>query len=224
MNNGPPAFSPDETGRRSVDENSRHRTAIGAAVTPTDPERDGLVYSVDTTHGNRFEIVRTSGQLRVGSAADLDRELRETYEVTVSVSDPFNPAVTQRVTITIEDVNEPPVAEGDSITTREATPAAIHVLTNDSDPESADLSVTAPTTTRNAGLVVEPIGIILHGPNTNFNGQDSFTYRITDGTHRATATVVVIVTPVNDAPEFSPAPVELEVAKASEAGDNVASP
>ena len=114
VNNGPPAFSPDETGRRSVDENSRHRTAIGAAVTATDPERDGLVYSIDTTHGNRFEIVRTSGQLRVGSAADLDRELRETYEVTVSVSDPFNPPVTQRVTVTIEDVNEPPVAEGDS--------------------------------------------------------------------------------------------------------------
>ena len=221
VNNGPPAFSPDETGRRSVDENSRHRTAIGAAVTAIDPERDGLVYGIDTTHGNRFEIVRTSGQLRVGSAADLDRELRETYEVTVSVSDPFNPAVTQRVTITIEDVNEPPVAEGDSITTPEDTPAAIHVLTNDSDPEFADLSVTAPTTTRNASLAVEPSGIILFGPKANFNGQDSFTYQITDGTHRATATVIVIVTPVNDAPEFSTDPVELEVAKAAEAGDNV---
>ena len=146
VDNDPPTFSPDETGQRSVDENSRHRTAIGAAVTATDPERDGLVYSIDTNHGNRFEIVRTSGQLRVGSAADFDRELRDTYEVTVSVSDPFNPPVTQRVTVTIEDVNEPPVAEDDSITTPEDMPAAIHVLTNDSDPEFADLSVTAPTT------------------------------------------------------------------------------
>ena len=221
VDNDPPTFSPDETGQRSVDENSRHLIAIGLPVEATDPESDRLVYSIDTTHENRFEVGRRSGQLRVGSAADLDRELRETYEVTVSVSDPFNPPVTQRVTVTIEDVNEPPVAEGDSITTREDTPAAIHVLTNDSDPEFADLSVTAPTTTRNASLVVEPSGIILYGPNTNFNGQDSFTYQITDGTHRATATVIVVVTPVNDAPEFSTGPVELEVAKAAEAGDNV---
>ena len=199
----------------------RHRTAIGAAVTAIDPERDGLVYGIDTNHGNRFEIVRTSGQLRVGSAADLDRELRETYEVTVSVSDPFNPPVTQRVTVTIEDVNEPPVAVGDSITTREDTPTAIHVLTNDSDPEFADLSVTAPTTTRNAGLVVEPSGIILYGRIPTSTARTVSRTRSQMEPTGATATVIVIVTPVNDAPEFSPDPVELEVAKDAEAGDNV---
>ena len=110
--NDPPTFSYTEPVLRTVDENSRPGTAIEGPVEATDPEHDRLVYSIDTTHGNRFEIVRTSGQLRVGSAANLDHETGSTYSVTVSVSDPFNPAVTQRVTINVTDVNEAPVVSG----------------------------------------------------------------------------------------------------------------
>ena len=224
IDNDPPSFPTSETGQRNVAENSQHRTAISPAVEAVDPDNDRLSYSIDTTHDNKFEIDRNTGLLRVGSAANLDREMRDTYSLTVTATDPLSESATQHVTIAIDDVNEPPMAEGDSITTREDTPAAIHVLANDWDPEFADLTVTAPASTRNAGLVVEPSGIILYGPKANFNGQDSFTYRISDGTHRATATVIVVVTPVNDAPEFSADPVELEVVKDAEAGDNVGKP
>ena len=89
-----PTNPPDETGQRSVDENSRH--SIGAAV--TDPE---------TTRLQPTPLTKSRGQLRVGSAANLDHET-----VVVSVSDPFNPAVTQRVTINVTDVNEAPVVSG----------------------------------------------------------------------------------------------------------------
>ncbi|NEU06692.1 hypothetical protein GZH53_00050, partial [Flavihumibacter sp. R14] len=38
-------------------------------------------------------------------------------------------------------------------------------------------------------------------PNANFNGTDSFTYKVSDGTLESNiATVTLTVTPVNDAP------------------------
>ena len=110
--NDPPTFSYTEPVLRTVDENSRRGTAIEGPVEATDPEHDRLVYSIDNTHDNKFEIDRNTGQLRVGSAANLDHETGSTYSVTVSVSDPFNPAVTQRVTINVTDVNEAPVVSG----------------------------------------------------------------------------------------------------------------
>ena len=44
----------------------------------------------------------------------------------------------------------------------------------------------------------------IYTPDTNFNGEDSFTYRTYDGDlYSEAATVTITVTPVNDAPEFS---------------------
>ena len=128
------------------------------------------------------------------------------------------------VTITITDVNEPPVAVPDSITIFEDTPTSINVLENDSDPEDAALTVTAPQRTTKAILTVQPDGVILYDPNANVNGQDSFTYQITDGTHSATATVIVVIQPVNDAPEFPDLPVVREVAASAPEGTKVGPP
>src|SRR5204863_168565 len=44
-------------------------------------------------------------------------------------------------------------------------------------------------------------GSVTYTPNTNFNGPDSFTFLVSDGTtNSAPATLSITVTPVNDAP------------------------
>ena len=43
-------------------------------------------------------------------------------------------------------------------------------------------------------------GTFTYTPNANFNGTDSFTYRVTDGATSDTATVTITVAAVNDAP------------------------
>ncbi len=222
--NLPPEFPSEETGQRSVPENSLHRTIIVKPVSATDPNMDRLTYGIDTTHNNKFEIDRDSGQLRVGSAANLDHETKDSYNLTVTATDPSTASASQIVTITIEDVNEPPVANEDSTTIREDSPTSITVLANDMDPEKADLMVTAPDRTSHATLIVQSDGTILYTPNLNFDKQDKFSYQVSDGTHRASAEVNVIMTPVNDPPEFPAAPVERDVAKDAKEGDRVGKP
>ena len=225
VDNDPPTFSYTEPVLRTVDENSRRGTAIEGPVEATDPEHDRLVYSLDNTHDNKFEIDRNTGQLRVGSAANLDHETGSTYSVTVSVSDPFNPAVTQRVTINVTDVNEAPEATDDSATTNEDTPVSIDLLDLVSDPDSDDLTLGVRNRPRRGTAVLEPITYeITYTPNANQHGSDSFSYIVSDGRLNDTGEITLTIDPVNDPPVFRSSSAELEVAIDAQAGDNVGRP
>ncbi len=48
--------------------------------------------------------------------------------------------------------------------------------------------------------IAEDGGSLTYTPKANANGTDTFTYTITDGALRSTATMSVTVNPVNDAP------------------------
>ncbi|NEU06742.1 tandem-95 repeat protein, partial [Flavihumibacter sp. R14] len=53
----------------------------------------------------------------------------------------------------------------------------------------------------NGTLVFNADGSFTYTPNANFNGTDSFTYKVSDGSLESNiATVTITVTPVNDAP------------------------
>ncbi len=74
------------------------------------------------------------------------------------------------------------------------------VLANDTDPETADLLITAAAQGSN-GTVTAVNGQLVYTPDADFNGTDTFTYTVSDrqgGT--AEAAVTVTVQPVNDAP------------------------
>ena len=128
--NTPPAFDDGPTATRGVVENTATGEYIGDPVAATDAENDTLTYSLDDTGAESFDIVSTSGQLR--TKADLDYETRDSYRVTVSVSDGMDADGnademtdnTITVTILVSNVNEAPVflSALDSLTIREDTP------------------------------------------------------------------------------------------------------
>ncbi len=102
------------------------------------------------------------------------------------------------VTITVNAVNGPPTANDQSLTTAEDTALAVTLI--GSDPDGDTLTVT---------IVDAPVHGALSGsglnrsysPAANYNGSDSFTFRLNDGTVNSNlATVIITVTPVNDAP------------------------
>lgn len=121
-----------------------------------------------------------------------------------AISDGNGGTASATVTITITPVNDPPVAQADTATTSEDTPVdGSTVLANDSDVEGDTLSVdTAPVTPpTNGSVVLRADGTYTYTPKLNFNGTDSFTYRVSDGKGgTATTTVTITVTPVNDPP------------------------
>ncbi|MGP4058383.1 Ig-like domain-containing protein [Mycobacterium sp. 4D054] len=105
------------------------------------------------------------------------------------------------VVIVVAPVNGAPVANDDSYTVVEDGILAGNVLSNDVDDEGDSLTVSLVSAPANGALVLNGDGTFVYTPAANYNGTDSFTYIIGDGSLTSrTATVTVTVTPVNNAP------------------------
>ncbi len=105
------------------------------------------------------------------------------------------------VSITVAPPNNVPVANSDSATTSEDTDTTIDVLNNDTDADGQELTPSIVTQPANGLATVNDDGTITFSPAKDFNGSDSFAYRVSDGLdYSAAATVSLTVTAVNDAP------------------------
>ena len=126
-----------------------------------------------------------------------------TDSFTYTVTDDAGNSVTATVNITVNAVNDVPDAVDDTASTNEDTPVTTgNVLNNDTDVENTltPASITAFTQGTNGTVVSNGDGTFTYSPTGNFNGTDSFTYTISDGTSSDTATINITVNPVNDAP------------------------
>ncbi|MCA0996601.1 Ig-like domain-containing protein [Alloyangia pacifica] len=93
-----------------------------------------------------------------------------------------------------------PVAEDDAAETDEDVAVTIDVLSNDSDPDGDDLTVTSATAT-NGSVVINGDGTLTFTPDADYNGDAEITYTIEDPAgNSATGNVAVTVYPVNDDP------------------------
>ena len=118
--------------------------------------------------------------------------------ITFRVNDGLANSAPATISITVTPVNDVPNAVSNSVTTAEDSPLPITLGGTDAegnpltftivgDPANGTLSGTAPNLT--------------YQPTTNFNGNDAFSFRVNDGqADSLLATVLITVTPVNDAP------------------------
>ena len=132
-----------------------------------------------------------------------DLHFNGTDTFTYTITDGQGGTDTATVTVSVVPVNDAPVANPDSDTTPEDTPTTIPVLANDTDIEGDTLTVALVTQPANGTVVINGDGTVTYTPDPNFNGTDTFTYRVCDdGTPVACdeGTVTVTVTPQNDPP------------------------
>jgi VCBS repeat-containing protein len=100
----------------------------------------------------------------------------------------------------------PPVANDDSYSsiaedTQLVVNAVDGVLANDSDPDNDPLTTEVYQNPGHGDLVFNPDGSFIYTPATDYNGPDSFQYRVYDGTsYSLPAMVSLTITPVNDLP------------------------
>ena len=111
---------------------------------------------------------------------------------------------TALVEVVVNSVNDAPIANDDTATTDEDTPITIlatELLDNDInlDPEDS-LSLIEVNNAVGATVVINDSGNVEFNPAANFNGRASFDYVITDGTVNDTASVEIVVNPINDPP------------------------
>jgi VCBS repeat-containing protein len=103
------------------------------------------------------------------------------------------------------NVNSPPVADNDSYGTSEDASLNVEasggVLNGDSDPDNDGITAVLQSGPAHGTVQLQPNGSFTYTPQANFFGDDSFTYRATDGSLFSTvATVTVTVASVNDSP------------------------
>ena len=221
--NDAPAF-PAATAERSVSENAQPGANVGTPVTARDIDSATLIYRL--TGVSEFEIVEDTGQIQVAPRVALDRERTPSYEVTVTASDGSNASDSITVTINVSNVNEAPTAVNDTATTDEDQSVRIDVLANDTDPDTgrAALTVSVLRDPLDGTARVESDRTITYTPNANFAGENSFTYRLSDGSLSDDGSVTVTVEAVNDAPAFPAATAERSVPEDAQPGANVGTP
>lgn len=94
--------------------------------------------------------------------------------------------------------NQPPVANTQSLTVAEDV--TLNLTLTGSDAEGAALTYTV-LSQPGHGSLSGAVPNLTYAPGANFNGSDSFTFKVNDGqADSATATISITVTPVNDAP------------------------
>jgi len=184
--NTPPTANP-----QSVSTNEDTATAI--TLTGSDPDSDPLTYAVVANPGHGT-LSGTAPNLTYTPAANYNGPDSFTFKVNDGTVD-SSPAT---VSITVNPVNDAPIANPQSVSTNEDTARAITLSGSDVDgnpltysvvvgPGHGSLSGTAPNVT--------------YTPSANYNGTDSFTFKVNDSTvDSAPATVSISVTPVNDSP------------------------
>ena len=221
--NDPPEF-PDTSTTRSIAENSGKESRVGTPVTANDPNNDRLAYTLSGPDADSFTVDRTTGQIRVGEGTVLNFESGVSYSVTLTAADPSSATDSIFVEITVTDVNEAPEAVDDSGATDEDTAVNIRVLTNDTDPENDDLTVSLRNRPRNGSASIEVDNTVTYTPSPNYHGADTFTYSVSDAGFSDEGAVSVTIRSVNDAPEFSSATAERSVSESAQPGANVGAP
>jgi len=107
-------------------------------------------------------------------------------------------------------MNDAPMAAADSLNVNEGESAQILVLNNDTDPDQDALIVGISTVPSNGTVTVNPDNSIVYTHDGSETLSDSFVYSIDDGNGGSdSATVNVIVAPINDIPIAQPDSVTL---------------
>jgi hypothetical protein len=99
------------------------------------------------------------------------------------------------LSVAVTPVNDSPTAKDDSMTVEQGGSGTVHVLANDSDIDGdKDLSVSEVGKPINGTAENTGSGVVSYTPNSNFNGDDAFTYTLSDGNGgKATGRVMVAV-------------------------------
>ena len=166
--NNDPAFTEGTSTTRAVAENTASGENIGSAVSATDADTDTLTYTLGGTDASSFSIASSSGQLQTKAA--LNYESKNSYAVTVSVSDGKGGTDSITVTINITDVdetpNDPPQVNvitpnpvSSNTNTQSATQnvqSADYPLVNLSNPDNIDIRLLFHTDDDGAIMVTNP--------------------------------------------------------------------
>ena len=166
---------------------------VAITLSGSDVDGDTLTYTV-VAGPTKGELTGTAPNLVYVPNSDVSGTDSFTYKVNDGTAD----SGLATVSITVASVNDAPVAGTQSVKTDEDT-AAMITLTG-FDPEGATLTYKVVSQPAN-GVVSGEGASLEYMPNPDFNGKDSFTYKVSDGALDSSAvTVAITVASIPDGP------------------------
>ena len=231
--NRAPVFADGDSTIRSIAENTASGENIGTALAATDADTDDpLTYTLSGTDAESFSIVSTTGQLQTNAA--LDYETKNSYAVTVSVSDGNGESDSIDVTINVTNVNEylPVFTDGDSATRSVAENIAagtnIQSAVAATDADTGDvLTYTLGGTNAAAFSINSTTGQLRTRAALNYETKSSYsvTVSVSDGNGESNSIPVIItVTDVSEKPSFGPDRIRRTVSENAAPGTKVGDP
>ncbi len=172
-----------------------------------------ITNAVNQTPGSGTVAV-VAGDIQYTPAADFNGQVLILYTVTdngVNNTTPSPLSASATLTINVSAVNDPPISTPDApVSTSENAAVTIAISTllandlpgpaNESSQTVTFVPLSGTIPTANGGTVSQVGSNLIYTPATSFNGPDSFTYQISDGSVTAPGTLTINVSEVNDAP------------------------
>lgn len=177
-------------------------------------EELSFTLDIDATDPDATDILTYSleGIVPTGAAIDSEGLISWTpseeqgpgsYPFTVSVTDGSS-TDTVSFTLNVLEVNVAPVANDGSLEVNEDTSGNVTVLATDVDLPANTLTYSLGSVSPTNGTASIIGNVATYTPNANYNGPDSFTFKVNDGiTDSNEGTISVTVNPVNDAPTIT---------------------
>jgi len=188
--NDPPTANDDS----ATTQEDKPIATIDVLTNDTDVDDDQLTTAAVTQGKNGSVTINADNTLSYNPNANFCG----TDSFTYTVRDGKGGTDTATVNVKVKAVNDAPTANDDSVTTQEDKPVSIRLTGNDPDGDSLSYSVVkGPSHGKLSGTAPK----LRYSPKANFNGSDSFTFKVSDKTaDSSAATVSITVTAVNDPP------------------------
>ena len=178
--------------------------AVVAALSAIDPDAgETAAFAITDDASGLFEIA--GGELKLKAGASLDFEARDSYAITIEVTDKAGNTYSKTVTINVADVNESPsdIALSGTVFAENAEGAVVATLTA-VDPDAGESAVFAISNDPSGLFEIAGSQLKLKsGVAADFEAQDSYdlTLSVTDSAGNAyDKTVTISVADVNEAP------------------------
>ena len=177
-------------------------TAVTIALIASDSEDDSSLLSYALVANPSKGTVAVNGAIATYTP-NTDANGVDSFSFTVTDSGGLT-STAAVVAITITAINDAPVASAGSASTSEDTAVTIALIASDSEDDSGSLIYTI-VTEPSKGTVTISGNQATYTPDSDYNGDDSFSFVATDsGGLTSTAAVVdITITAVNDAPVAS---------------------
>ncbi|MBL0048663.1 MAG: tandem-95 repeat protein [Bacteroidetes bacterium] len=158
---------------------------------------DSIAFTIGNAHNNASPYVVVSSIVPANTFQNLT-----SGAYTIRLKNATSCTLDQTI-ILAPAANCAPTAVDDVFSTGEDNPLSADVSTNDSDLNGDPLTYSIVTNPTNGAVLMNANGTFTYTPNLNYNGPDSFTYKVCDNGAPSlcdTGLVTITVNPVNDSP------------------------